>query len=57
MKKRYPGCAEAEEARKRAAERFAAEKEEEPDFIAGAPNYDKFTGWSPERVLAFLNID
>ena len=31
--------------------------EEEPDFVGGAPNYDKFEGWSPEEVLVWLNID
>lgn len=30
---------------------------EEPDFLGNAPNYDKFAGWEPERVLAWLNID
>ena len=31
--------------------------DEEPDFIAGAPNYDKFEGWTTEEVLVWLNID
>lgn len=31
--------------------------DEEPDFIAGAPNYDKFEGWTTEEVLVYLNID
>ena len=31
--------------------------EEEPDFIGGAPNYDKFEGWTTEEVLVWLNID
>lgn len=30
---------------------------DEPDFVGGAPNYDKFAGWEPERVLAWLNVD
>ena len=33
------------------------EPEEQPDFIAGKPNYDKYSGVEPERVLAWLNID
>jgi hypothetical protein len=48
----YPGKKEAEEQR-----RPSPVEDEEPDFIAGAPNYDKFEGWPPERVLAWLNID
>lgn len=54
-KKRYPGIQEAEK------ERIRVQKEkrlmEEPDFINGAPNYDKFNGWEPEEVLVWLNID
>ena len=53
-KPRYPGMDEAEKQR---GYRPPAEPDEEPDFIAGAPNYDKFGGWPPEKVLAFLNID
>ena len=55
MKKqhRYPGVAEAEKERAKLAEPL----EEEPDFIGGAPNYDKFEGWSVEEVLVWLNID
>lgn len=33
------------------------EELDEPDFIGGAPNYDKFAGWEPERVLVWLNVD
>lgn len=33
------------------------EELDEPDFIGGAPNYDKFPGWDPERVLSWLNVD
>ena len=32
-------------------------QQEEPDFIGGAPNYDKYPGVDPERVLVWLNID
>lgn len=32
-------------------------REDEPDFVNGAPNYDKFEGWSPEEVLVWLNVD
>lgn len=28
-----------------------------PDFIGGAPNYDKFVGWDVDAVLVWLNID
>ena len=48
---RYPGVSEAE------AEKSKARIEEAPDFIGGAPNYDKFTGWECEQVLVWLNID
>lgn len=51
--KYYPGIAEAE---KEQGKRNASQ-DVEPDFIAGAPNYDKFQGWSPEEVLIWLNID
>lgn len=51
----YPGVNEAEEERKRASKRN--QPEEEPDFIGGAPNYDKFKGWTAEEVLCWLNID
>lgn len=57
MRKRkltYPGLREAEQARKSSARR---ESDEEPDFIGGAPNYDKFKGMTPEEVLVLLNID
>ena len=51
MKKhKYPGIDEAER-------EFIQVEDEEPDFICGAPNYDKFPGWTPEEVLVFLNID
>ena len=49
-KKLYPGIEEAEKQRD-------TMPEEEPDFIGGAPNYDKFEGWEVESVLAWLNID
>lgn len=50
--KKYPGEKEAEAERaKHPAE------DEEPDFIDGAPNYDKFEGWTAEEVLTWLNID
>lgn len=48
----YPGTAEAEKERSR-----HRPTEEEPDWIAGAPNYDKFPGWTPEEVMVWLNID
>lgn len=54
-KELYPGVLEAEKEKIRAAKEF--ELQEEPDFINGAPNYDKFEGWDPERVLVWLNID
>ena len=54
MKKLYPGIEEVELERCKSSER---EEEEEPDFISGAPNYDKFEGWPPEKVLVWLNID
>lgn len=53
MKKSYPGIAEAEQERSRKPRI----EDEEPDFIAGAPNYDKFPNMTPIEVLAWLNID
>lgn len=29
----------------------------EPDFIGGAPNWDKFEAWDIDEVLVWLNID
>lgn len=46
----YPGLEEAEQRRN-------ITPEEAPDFIGGAPNYDKFTGIDPEQVLVWLNVD
>lgn len=49
---KYPGENESEKMRS-----VKEPIEEEPDFIGNAPNYDKFEGWSAEKVLAWLNID
>ena len=55
MKKElYPGTAEVEREKNRIMKR---PRSEEPDFVNGAPNYDKFEGWDVERVLVWLNID
>ena len=51
--KKYPGIDEAELER---SKQHLIE-DEEPDFIAGKPNYDKFEGWTAEEVLIWLNID
>lgn len=51
-KKLYPGIDEVEQQRRK-----RPEPEPEPDFIAGSPNYDKFSGWEPLAVLEWLNID
>lgn len=50
----YPGTAEAEKQRSKKTVR-----DEEPDFIGGKPNYEKFEkwGWSTEKILVWLNID
>ena len=53
MKPSYPSTKEAEEQR---CSKPRIE-DDEPDFIAGAPNYDKFTGWTTEEILVWLNID
>lgn len=58
MKKRkgpelYPGTMEAEKERARAT----AATFPPPELIGRAPNYDAFPGWTPERVLAWLNVD
>ena len=55
MRRKYPGV-QAAEAQRRLPKPDPRE-DEEPDFIAGAPNYEKFEGWSAEEVLAWLNID
>lgn len=52
-KARYPGLREAEQERIRSAH----PRDEEPDWIAGAPNYDKYPNLAPEEVLVMLNID
>lgn len=49
----YPGTDEVE----RVKDNAKRPREEEPDFIGGGPNYEKFKGWDPERVLVWLNID
>lgn len=55
---KYPGEKEVENDRRESERRSKQNKAyEEPDFIAGAPNYDKFEGWTAEEVLVFLNID
>lgn len=48
----YPGIKEAEQERSNHC--FT---EEEPDWISGAPNYDKFSSMTQEEVLVWLNID
>ena len=53
IKPLYPGTREAERERGRKK----ALDETAPDFIGGAPNYDKFEGYTPEQVLVWLNID
>lgn len=54
MRKRqhYPG---GREVKKEPVIKY--ETDEAPDFIGNAPNYDKFKGWTPEKVLCWLNID
>lgn len=55
MKKKqlYPRVEEAERERGRKL----SPQDDEPDFIGGNPNYDKFKGWDTENVLVWLNID
>lgn len=52
-KKKYPGIEEAEKQRCVTS----VEIEEEPDWKAGAPNYEKWPSKSPEEVLVWLNVD
>lgn len=54
MKKLYPGLKEAEEQKSEWRKHKPAE---EPDFISGKPNYDKYPYMTPEQVLVMLNID
>lgn len=49
----YPGTKEAAQQRSLAT----GKRKEEPDWIGNAPNYDKFSGWTPKKVLVYLNID
>lgn len=57
MRKKYPGIYEAEQERVRVQKEAENRLNNEPDFIGLAPNYSKFRGWSPEAVMAFLNVD
>lgn len=49
----YPGIKETNQQRSLSP----VKQEEEPDWIGNAPNYNKFSGWTPEEVLVFHNID
>lgn len=53
---RYPGVSEAERERS-TWKKKAAYEDTEPDFIGGAPNYEKWPDMTPEEVLVMLNID
>lgn len=55
-RKLYPGTKEAEKAKSGPKD---TQYEEDPDFIVGYPNYDKFyrMGWDCEKTLSWLNID
>ena len=61
MKKKpllYPCAEQLENARRNARATHTRKRDDNaPDFIGGAPNYEKFTGWDAEKVLAWLNID
>lgn len=55
MRELYPN---AEDVKKGRYTRVVVDADDvEPDFIGNAPNYDKFKGWSDEKVLVWLNID
>ena len=54
-KKLYPGLKEAE--LEKSAWKKGFIKDEQPDFIGTAPNYEKFRFWPPEKVLMHLNVD
>lgn len=56
MAKRKPSYPAVYEAELERSKKHSVE-DEEPDFICGAPNYDKFPDWTPEQVMAWLNID
>lgn len=56
-KQLYPGVQDVEAEKDRSAEARYSQKDHQPDFIGGAPNYVKFEGWTPEEVLSWLNID
>jgi len=57
MKQMYPGVEEAEKQRCQWSKDWWKNQDDEPDFVGGAPNYDKFKGWDVDRVLTWLNID
>lgn len=52
---KYPGIQEAEQERIRSSK--LNKPEDLPDFVGGAPNYDKYRGIPAEQVLVWLNID
>ena len=53
----YPCIAEADKLAREAIAAKRIELDEQPDFIGGKPNYNKFNSWPPEKVLVWLNID
>ena len=53
-KKLYPGEAEVEREKDRV---FRTVLYEEPMFVGGKPNWDRFTGWEVPKVLVWLNVD
>lgn len=59
MRKRkelYPGTGDAEREKDRAARRGYS-PDGVPDMIGVKPNYNKYPAWTPEKVLAWNNID
>jgi len=53
-RKRYPGT---DDSFRDDIYRRSRYDDEEPDFINGAPNWDKFEAWDVDEVLVWLNID
>jgi len=58
-KKRYPGMDNLAPIKTSETYGSTYEPTEEPDWVGGAPNYDKFErmGFDTERTLVWLNID
>lgn len=53
----YPFAQELEDQREQPSRREQSEQDEQPEYIYGKPNYDKYKSWSIEKILSWYNID